>query len=66
MYINNNHLEDKVSSYRLLVISKVTHNYKGLNLHSFHFQENRKNHLWNFAHGKVLYLIWSAYDTQLY
>ena len=25
MYINNNHLEDKVSSYRLLVISKVTH-----------------------------------------
>ena len=25
MYINNNHLEDKGSSYRLLVISKVTH-----------------------------------------
>ena len=45
MYINNNHLEDKGSSYRLEVISNVTHNYEGLNLHSFHFQENRKNHL---------------------
>ena len=63
MYINNNDLNDKSC---LPVISKVKHDNDGLNWTLFTSNKKSKNHLWNFAHGRVLSLIWRAHDTQLY
>ena len=64
MCININDLKDKSCS---LVISKVTHTImKDWTWTLFTFRKKSKNRLWNISHGRVLFLIWRAYDTQMY